>query len=159
VTKRAPYITKRDRKEVEDFKQFLNDPREPEVKYAEIYNKVPANLAALGVREWPHQDCDGVGLQFEGTVDDPVLFTSVLASYGCHPKAAARILARLAAHGITQVTITRTVPSTVLREELKTLGVHMTVIPPQPNWAPTYDDGAWPEDSLFNTNGIRGAPC
>lgn len=92
--------------------------------------RVPTNLQNLGVRDWPYSDHEGVDLEFSGAISDELKFTRLLADYGCHPKASARIIERMRQHGVTQVTITATVPNPQLKEALYALGVEMKVIAP-----------------------------
>src|SRR5690349_9563069 len=93
-------------------------------------------------------DRRGVGLRFENFPTDLPKYFTVLAEEGCHPKAAQRILDRISEKGFDMLTVTSTLNFDYIIQELATIGVTVTFIPPLENWEPKYHDGEWPEEAL-----------
>lgn len=92
----------------------------------------------------------GVGLRMEGLPSDTATFQKIVNFHGCHPKAADRILARIADRGFDLLTVQPTLQFDTIIRQLATVGVKVSIIDPQPDWEALYEeqDGPWPEEAI-----------
>lgn len=97
----------------------------------------------------------GEGLLMKGYPTDLDLFKKILYYHGCHPAATERILVRLMEKRYDKMTVTPTLPFQDIIRQLKLCGVEMSIIEPQKDWEPLYNDGPWPEEAIPTTEQIR----
>ncbi len=108
---------------------------------------------------WPHDSSEGVGLKVSGRVTDEAAFVAFVMDFGCHPKAAARILQRMAEQGHDKLTVQSSLDFDAIARGLAALGVMLEIIEPQPNWHQRFDDGEWPKAFVpphMRTTELRG---
>jgi len=105
-------------------------------------------LGTLWNGKWSYDQSSGVGLRLEGLPTDVDSFILILASYGCHPKAAERILDRLKSRGYDELTVRSQLDFVSLAQDMNKLSVILSIIPPQEDWTKKFDDGAFEKELL-----------
>lgn len=80
--------------------------------------------------DWPYSEKLGVGLDFYGYPTDVNEFFNILTSASCNEVAAIRILNVLKLNKHKQVTVVAGLFFDDIGDELKAIGVQMTIIPP-----------------------------
>lgn len=91
---------------------------------------------------WTYHSGEGVGMRFDGLPKDRAAFIEYLKDFSCHPKAGARIYARIETNGFTMVTVMSHLPFDEIALGLKRLGVTMTIVPPLEDIV-QHDDGPY----------------
>lgn len=96
---------------------------------------------------WPYPPNAGVGLHLVGLPKDIDRFVLFLATEGCHPSAALRIIDRICEQHHDQLTISSCRPIAAIVRELRSMGMAVNVIPPLKNWRPRFPTQEW-DDAL-----------
>lgn len=93
---------------------------------------------------WTHWYGAGVGLRLEGMPTDCEAFIEHLMDYSCHPSATRRICDRIAANGFDLLTVMSALDFDEIAVVMRSHGVTMTIIDPQPDWEQRFHDGDFP---------------
>ena len=104
----------------------------------------------LAGRPWPFSSNEGVGLHLKGQppAEARRVFAEALLPFGCHRNAGDRIYLRLMASGSDRLTVQDGLPLLQVKEALLKFGIEMSVIDPQPDWRPRFNDGPWDKRDL-----------